>query len=310
MTNSIPQRHDALTKSFLSDLSVAREFLELHLSAEIKDACDLSALQIEPTSYVDDDLKMHCSDITYKLELKNKTNFLYIYTLIEHQNKSDELMPFRVLKYQVAIIQNHLKKHRVKGKKELKLPLVASLVFYNGIKSPYPYKTDIADIFEDRDLFNKIQLGKFKLIDLTIVDNDEILKHGKVAVLEMLAKHIYVRDFKAVINYLISALVAGYNNHLSDSLFGVAFTYLSTVREPKELLELSDEIIKNIPNYKEMVMTYADSLIQKGRQEGRQEAEMEIAKKLLNSGIDISAIKCATHLSDKELEQLKASCNN
>ena len=30
MTNKIPQRHDRLTKSFLTDPTVAREFLEIH----------------------------------------------------------------------------------------------------------------------------------------------------------------------------------------------------------------------------------------------------------------------------------------
>ncbi len=35
----------------------------------------------------------------------------------------------------------------------------------------HAYKVDIAGMFEHRDLFDKIQLGKFKLADLTIIDN-------------------------------------------------------------------------------------------------------------------------------------------
>lgn len=322
MTNKIPQRHDALAKGFLSDPTVAREFLELYLSADVKGICNFDTLQIEPTSYIDEDLKMHCADITYRLELKDKTNFVYVYTLVEHQSTPVALMPFRILKYQVAIIQNHLTRYEHKNnKKNPILPLVVPIVFYNGTDSPYPCKVDIAEMFEHRDLFDKIQLGRFKLVDLTITNNEEILKHGKVAVLEMLAKHISVRDFSIVKDYIMSALVAGHNDHLSELLFKIAYAYLSTARENDELLELSDEIIKQLPNYKEIVMTHTETLLQKGiqqgmqqgRQEGRQEgveegiykAGKEIAKNLLKSGVDINTIKNATYLSDAELAELK-----
>ena len=115
----------------------------------------------------------------------------------------------------------------------------------------------------------------------------------------------------------MSALVAGHNDHLSELLFKIAYAYLSTARENDELLELSDEIIKQLPNYKEIVMTHTETLLQKGiqqgMQQGRQEgveegiykAGKEIAKNLLKSGVDIDTIKNATYLSDAELAELK-----
>ena len=82
MTTNIPQRHDALTKSFLTDPIVARDFLERYLHKDVQGICDLSTLQIEPTSYVDEDLKMHCSDITYRLELKQLEILGYILVML------------------------------------------------------------------------------------------------------------------------------------------------------------------------------------------------------------------------------------
>lgn len=286
-----------------------------YLTPEVKNKCDLSTLQIEPTSYVGEDLKVHCSDITYRIELKDKVHCAYVYVLIEHQSTPMKLMPFRILKYQIAIIQDHLKTHE-KDTVEL-LPLVVPIVFYNGMDSPYPYELDIAEIFADKELFTETQLGKFKLVDLTVADNSEILKHGKVAVLEMLAKHIYVRDLRSVINELVSALVAGHQDKLSKSLFKSAFTYLATSHEQDELLELRDMIIKELPYYKEQVMTYAESLIQegikkgieKGMEKGKHEAQVEIAQQLLESGIDESIISKVTHLNPKELAELKINDN-
>ena len=54
-------------------------------------------------------------------------------------------------------------------------------------------------------------------------------------------------------------------------------------------------------------MTHTETLLQKGMQQGIQQERQEIAKNLLKCGADIDMIKNATHLSDKELEQLKAS---
>ena len=110
----------------------------------------------------------------------------------------------------------------------------------------------------------------------------------------------------------MSALVAGHNDHLSELLFKIAYAYLSTARENDELLELSDEIIKQLPNYKEIVMTHTETLLQKGMQQGMQkgihDTERNMAEQLLKSGVDISVVsKAAIHLSKEELEQLKAS---
>ena len=35
-------------------------------------------------------------------------------------------------------------------------------------------------VTEDKELYQQFPLGRFKLIDLTIMDDDEILKHGKI----------------------------------------------------------------------------------------------------------------------------------
>jgi predicted transposase/invertase (TIGR01784 family) len=48
-------------------------------------------------------------------------------------------------------------------------------------------------------------------------------------------------------------------------------------------------------------MSYADEL----RQEGRQEGVQEVARNLLKSGIDTSIVAKATHLSAKQIEELK-----
>ncbi|MCC8421130.1 MULTISPECIES: Rpn family recombination-promoting nuclease/putative transposase, partial [Photorhabdus] len=62
------------------------------------------------------------------------------------------------------------------------------------------------------------------------------------------------------------------------------------------------------PRYEEVLMTIAQRLEHKARQEGRQEgcqeATLKIAHALLNSGIDRETVMKTTGLSQNELEQI------
>ncbi len=307
-TDNLIKMHDELSKKFLTDIDMAREFLELHLDKSVVAKYDLSTLSIESGSYIEDDLRKYFSDIVYKADLLNKTSCAYIYVLIEHQSRSEKLMPLRILRYQLSILQKHIDEYKV----DANLPLVVPLVFYNGEKSPYPYATELRDLFADIDIIDKIPLGTFGLVDLTVMSNYEILKHGKLALLEMVLKHIHVRDFKKVVELIYNAVFIAYRDDIQKNLFDSAVTYLMKARKMSELKPLFEQIITSIDDYKGDVMTYAEELIQEGLQKGRQEGmqmAQNMVKELLKSGVDESIVAKASHLSQKELAEIKKSLN-
>lgn len=173
----IIKKHDLFVRKCLTDLSMAREFLKTYLPAEVKNKCNLNKLTIVSGSFVEDDLKAHVSDIVYQLELDSNKGSAYIYVLLEHQSTPLENMPYRILRYQLAIMQKHMDEYP-----KDKIPLVVPIVFYNGSDTPYPYSTSLADLFADRELFNAVGLGNFKIADLTVIEDDEILQHKKLGV--------------------------------------------------------------------------------------------------------------------------------
>ncbi len=174
-------------------------------------------------------------------------------------------------------------------------------VFYNGFDSPYPYTTDIMELFADKDLINSVSLGKFKLIDLTIMPEYEILKHKQLALLEMCLKHIKNRDFVKIINYVLDSLIVAHENHLSKDLFDSTISYLAKAREYSELQPLFDEIIENISDYKEDIMTYAEELMQRGEQM----AQISMVQEMIRSGLELALIEKISHLNKKEIEKIK-----
>src|SRR5690349_5281835 len=102
MTKNLIKKHDELFKSALSDLSIASEFLNAYLDVDIRSNCDFSTFTVEPGSFVSEELKDSASDILFKVKFNNSDDFAYLYLLVEHQSSPDELMPLRVIEYQIS----------------------------------------------------------------------------------------------------------------------------------------------------------------------------------------------------------------
>lgn len=114
-SDNFSRPHDSFFKIVMSRPEAARDFLMLHLPPGLLSICNLETLHLEPTSFVESDLKPYVSDILWSVETDRGGG--YIYALIEHQSRPEKFMTFRMLRYAVAAMQRHLEVHK-------KLPLV------------------------------------------------------------------------------------------------------------------------------------------------------------------------------------------
>ncbi len=104
--NATPTPHDATFRQFLTQPDIARDFMEIHLPADLRAICDLRTLKLASGSFVEADLRQYFSDVLYSL--KTTAGEGYMYVLIEHQSSPDRHMAFRLLRYAVAAMQRHL----------------------------------------------------------------------------------------------------------------------------------------------------------------------------------------------------------
>ena len=63
-----PVPHDGLFKTFLTHTDTARDFLALHLPAELLQLCDLTTLQLESGSFIEENLRTYFADVLYSLK--------------------------------------------------------------------------------------------------------------------------------------------------------------------------------------------------------------------------------------------------
>lgn len=304
--NSTPTPHDATFRQFLSQPDIARDFMELHLPAELRAICDLSTLKLESGSFVEDDLRQYFSDILYSLKTSNGDG--YIHVLVEHQSTPDRHMAFRLMRYAVAAMHRHLDA----GHKQL--PLVIPVLFYTGKRSPYPYSTRWLDEFEDPSLAENLYGSTFPLVDVTVIPDEEIMGHRSMAALTLLQKHIHQRDIATLTDRLATLLMADY---LSSPQVTALIHYLLQAGESADSEAFVRELAQRVPQHGDALMTIAQQLEQKGIEKGiqlgeqrgiekgRNEGKLEVARTMLQNGIDRNTVMKMTGLSEDELSQIR-----
>lgn len=304
--NSTPTPHDATFRQFLSQPDIARDFMELHLPAELRAICDLSTLKLESGSFVEDDLRQYFSDILYSLKTSNGDG--YIHVLVEHQSTPDRHMAFKLMRYAVAAMHRHLEA----GYKQL--PLVIPVLFYTGKRSPYPYSTRWLDEFEDPSLAENLYGSTFPLVDVTVIPDEEIMGHRSMAALTLLQKHIHQRDIATLTDRLATLLMADY---LSSPQVTALIHYLLQAGESADSEAFVRELAQRVPQHGDALMTIAQQLEQKGIEKGiqlgeqrgiekgRNEGKLEVARTMLQNGIDRNTVMKMTGLSEDELSQIR-----
>ncbi|MBN1087274.1 Rpn family recombination-promoting nuclease/putative transposase [Erwinia aphidicola] len=302
--------HDATFRQFLTQPDIARDFMEIHLPAELRAICDLSTLKLESGSFVEDDLRQYFSDVLYSL--KTAAGDGYVHVLIEHQSSPDRHMAFRLVRYAAAAMQRHIEA----GHK--KLPLVIPVLFYTGKRTPYPYTIRWLDEFDYPELAGRLYGGAFPLVDVTVIPDDEIADHRSMAALTLLQKHIHHRELAELIERLAPILLAGY---LSSSQVISLIHYIVQAGETFDAEAFVRELAQRVPQHGDALMTIAQQLEQKGiekgraegiqlgrqegRTEGRLEGKLEVARAMLQNGIDRITVMKMTDLTEDDLAQLR-----
>ncbi|HIE9162145.1 TPA: Rpn family recombination-promoting nuclease/putative transposase [Klebsiella quasipneumoniae subsp. similipneumoniae] len=305
--------HDAVFKRFLRHPETANDFLMLYLPEAIRQRCDFATLRLQSASFIDEDLRAWYSDVLWSV--RTTCGAGYIYVVIEHQSSPDNHMAFRLMRYAIAAMQRHLDA----GHKTL--PLVVPMLFYHGATSPYPFSLNWLDEFADPQLAKKLYGNQFPLIDVTVMPDDEIVQHRRVALLELMQKHIRQRDLSDITESLAAVVMLGYTSPRQlRMLFHYMLQYGNTA-EPGVFLR---RLARRLPQYEETLMSIAQKLKQEGRQEGRHEGRQEgrlegrleglqegsrrealrIAGSMLQNGLDKETVQKITGLSADELKPL------
>ncbi|MCL1435772.1 Rpn family recombination-promoting nuclease/putative transposase [Enterobacter hormaechei] len=289
--------HDAVFKRFLRHPETAIDFLTLYLPEAILQRCDFSTLRLQSASFIDEDLRAWYSDVLWSVQTTCGTG--YVYVVIEHQSSPDSHMAFRLMRYAIAAMQRHLDA----GHKTL--PLVVPMLFYHGATTPYPWSLNWLDCFADPQLASELYISPFPLVDVTVIPDDEIVRHRRVALLELIQKHIRQRDLMGIVEQLTTILLSGDAN---DRQLKTLFNYLLQTGNARRFGRFIHEVAQRVPLHRERLMTIAERLQEVGRRKGKREGQhaeaLRIAQRMLADGIARETVVKITGLTADEIAAL------
>ncbi|ECR4900769.1 Rpn family recombination-promoting nuclease/putative transposase [Salmonella enterica] len=305
--------HDPLFKLFLREPETAKDFLAAHLPQDIRSLVNLDSLRLESGSYVDEQLKEQHSDILYSVKMAQGEQCL-LYCVVEHQSTEDEMMAWRMKKYTIRAMSDHLNK----GHK--KLPVVVPLLFYHGDVRPYPYSMDWLDCFEQPELARQVLSKPWPLIDVSELNDDDIKSHRRMALLEMVQRDIRLRDGKELLARLVQLIQMELNSREQVEAV-LRYTILNGMAG-EDISSYINQLSGDIPEYEDLMGTIAQQLEDKGIQKGiRQGIEqgiqqgieqerlaaqkklLETAYALLDNGVSLEVVIKSTGLSRETLEK-------
>lgn len=158
---------------------------------------------------------------------------------------------------------------------------------------------------QKKEFARDILLSPFPLIDLTIIPDDEILRHQHAAVMELIQKHIFQRNIQEAIEQLKQHGHLALIHDLNHGQYLIKVVEYIIRKGEAASPEIVIEALKNaLPDDEDTVMTVAEQLRQQGMQLGANEKQHEIAKNMLADGIDASVIAKTTGVSSDVLTKL------
>ncbi len=282
----------------LSDLTVAKDFLQQHLPQPLLEALDLSTLRICKDRLVDETLSSRYTDVVFELQLKDSTQTVYVIAHIEHQSEPEADMPVRAFLYESGIIRDHGSNHK-------QVPLVYTIVYYNGAKD-WRYPTDLkALINAPTDLIDRYFLQPFHLVQLKKIPDEVLRKRLWSGLLGLAMKHIYDRDILPALEKFIDMLRQVEQQGRQDFCLSILYYIIKKgeIRDKAAFKTLIDSRLSQ--ETRGEIMTIAQQWREEGREEGltiaqqwREEGWQEAAKaiRLLEKGFPVEQVAQLTKL--------------
>jgi len=289
--SSIPNPLDRFFKQTFSRLDVTRGFLKKFLPDDVTRCLDLETLELQPTSFVDDELREVFSDLVFTLELAGSgREESVVYLLFEHKSTPDRLVAFQLLKYVVRIGEQRLRDG-------LPLCCVLPIVVYHGVQ-PWNGARTLTDLVDcPPELTRFVPDMSLELFDLSRHPDEQLRDESLLQAVLMLLKYIYREELPERLFDVLKLLAD--LEHQPDGLecIRMVLRYVASGTDQMSGEELRGVVRQSLKTKGEDLMpTIAEQWVQEGREEGREEGLAEGRQKGIEQGEMIGRIRFAQEM--------------
>lgn len=289
----INNSHDKIFRKILDNKDEAVSVINRILVSN-----SLTAEEIERynSSYISDKLRNSEADVVYKV--KNHDVFF----LIEHQTKIDYSMPYRILKYEVEIIESVLENNKYKNK-NFKYPLVIPIVLYTG-RNLWNAKLNLRKIQVRWNEYQSKELSKYNIIDVNKLNENDLLEEKTVVSKMMLIeKSNTEKELEVNLNKIIERKEI-FNQNQKEFFISI----IQLVLQKKLGKGKTSVFVNKLRKGDENMLAVLDMLDRENariRKEGKIQSKIEIAQNMLKEKFSINTISKITGLKKEEIEKIQ-----
>ncbi|MFP4479986.1 MAG: Rpn family recombination-promoting nuclease/putative transposase [Desulfohalobiaceae bacterium] len=278
--------HEGLFLKIFQNLDNARHFLKQHISEDIQKRLDLDTLRLKHTTYVDEKLKKHYSDLVFSVQLiGHESQFARIYLLFEHKSSPDPLTGVQILKYMALQWLELQEQHMlVDGK----LPPIIPIVIYQGQEDDRRMCSSFHDLVAMPSESFKVYTPDFSFAFFNVHGMDGAKVQEKI-LLKFYVEIIKMQDdprVKKIPPRLVRGLLESLELRTAVEYIEIFFRYLvkSTVHLSQEDYKKALELLPE--GGEDMMETLADQWLKEGAVLGKEEGKLENSQETL---IDVAA---------------------
>ncbi|RQD63192.1 MAG: transposase [Desulfonatronovibrio sp. MSAO_Bac4] len=260
--------HEGMFLKIFKNLDNTKHFLKEHMSQEIQKRFDLDTLRLEPTTYVDEKLKKHYSDLVFSADLIGyDKEIAKIYLLFEHKSSPEPMTGVQILKYMALQWLELQEQHMlINGK----LPPIIPVVIYQGQENTRKMHPSFHDLVDMPSEAFRTYIPDFSFAFLNVRGMDEAKVQEKI-LLKFYVEIIKMQNDPNIREFpprLVRGLLESLEQRTALEYIEIFFKYLVkssgylNQEDYKKALEL-------LPEGGEKIMeTLADQWLRQGKHEG------------------------------------------
>lgn len=291
--------HDKFFKETFSRIDVVSNFLEELVDEKLVKKLDLTTLQIDNNSFVDEELEEHFADILYTCDYAGKGK-VRIALLLEHKSYKEDYPHWQLNQYILNVWKSGFKQKKVKP-----IPIIPIVIYHGKKKWNYEPMRSYFDNL-DEDLLRYIPEFDFHLINLNTIPDKKItsFKNKFLAISALLFKHSrftkYVRKIEDSLVELLKLIDNQENNPFSVSI--ILYIQNTDALTITEIVGIFTRVSKNL---NDVVMTTAQQLIN----QATDSTKIDAIKRGYQNGISIDLLSNILNLPIKKVEEIVYKIN-
>jgi predicted transposase/invertase (TIGR01784 family) len=303
---TVQSPHDRFFRESFGRPEIARNFLEEYLPPELRSALDLSLLELQDGSFVDEEMRASHTDLLYQTVLK-EGQAAYVYFLFEHKSFPDPQVALQLLQYMLRIWQRQVRQ-------ETALAPIIPLVIYHG-ESRWRVSTEFADLFDaPEEVRAYLPNFSYHLRDFSHFSDQEIRGEIWLRVSLSVMRAVFNPHLRDELANLVALIFQLTRQRTGLEYIRTVLYYLTRATEKVSREDLQKALLQTGARGEKAMTTIAQEFIDegfaRGIEKGRHEATRKIARQLLALRHDLRTISQITGLTVTELQALQRTADD